>query len=95
MNTPEGVGLDSSAEHIKKSCQGLSAGKRVIFWGDDHVIAGSLERLGIDCIDLYYLHRYDRKTPIEETMGAFKARQATLVGNSVEAASRSWSRRGR
>ena len=27
----------------------------------------------MDCIDLYYLHRYDRKTPIEETMGAFKA----------------------
>lgn len=32
----------------------------------------SLERLGIDCIDLYYLHRYDMKTPLEETMGAFK-----------------------
>eukprot|EP00210_Caulerpa_lentillifera_P005078 g4851.t1 len=32
----------------------------------------SLKRLGIDCIDLYYLHRYDRKTPIEETFSAFK-----------------------
>jgi len=32
----------------------------------------SLKRLGIDCIDLYYLHRYDRTTPIEETFGAFK-----------------------
>ena len=28
----------------------------------------SLERLGIDCIDLYYMHRMDPKTPIEETM---------------------------
>src|SRR5579862_4030268 len=30
----------------------------------------SLKRLGIDVIDLYYLHRVDPKTPIEETMGA-------------------------
>ncbi len=30
----------------------------------------SLRRLQIDCIDLYYLHRVDRDTPIEETVGA-------------------------
>ncbi|HEY9217970.1 MAG TPA: aldo/keto reductase [Phenylobacterium sp.] len=30
----------------------------------------SLERLGVDHIDLYYLHRVDRRTPIEETVGA-------------------------
>ncbi|MDB5966927.1 MAG: Aldo/keto reductase [Polaromonas sp.] len=30
----------------------------------------SLKRLGRDCIDLYYLHRVDPKTPIEETIGA-------------------------
>jgi aryl-alcohol dehydrogenase-like predicted oxidoreductase len=30
----------------------------------------SLKRLGIDQIDLYYLHRVDPKTPIEETVGA-------------------------
>jgi aryl-alcohol dehydrogenase-like predicted oxidoreductase len=30
----------------------------------------SLERLGIDTIDLYYVHRTDPKTPIEETVGA-------------------------
>ncbi len=30
----------------------------------------SLKRLGIDCIDLYYQHRVDPKTPIEETVGA-------------------------
>jgi aryl-alcohol dehydrogenase-like predicted oxidoreductase len=30
----------------------------------------SLERLGIDTIDLYYLHRIDPNTPIEETVGA-------------------------
>ena len=31
---------------------------------------GSLQRLGIDVIDLYYLHRVDPATPIEETVGA-------------------------
>jgi len=30
----------------------------------------SLQRLGIDCIDLYYAHRIDPKIPVEETIGA-------------------------
>jgi len=30
----------------------------------------SLKRLGIDYIDLYYQHRVDKQTPIEETVGA-------------------------
>ncbi len=30
----------------------------------------SLQRLGVEHIDLYYLHRVDPKTPIEETVGA-------------------------
>ncbi len=30
----------------------------------------SLERLGVDVIDLYQVHRLDGKTPIEDTMGA-------------------------
>jgi aryl-alcohol dehydrogenase-like predicted oxidoreductase len=30
----------------------------------------SLARLGVDCIDLYYQHRVDRSTPVEETWGA-------------------------
>jgi len=30
----------------------------------------SLQRLGIDVIDLYYQHRVDNKTPIEDTVGA-------------------------
>ena len=32
----------------------------------------SLDRLGIDYIDLYYMHRMDPETPIEETIGALK-----------------------
>jgi aryl-alcohol dehydrogenase-like predicted oxidoreductase len=31
---------------------------------------GSLKRLGVDTIDLYYQHRVDRNTPIEDTVGA-------------------------
>jgi aryl-alcohol dehydrogenase-like predicted oxidoreductase len=38
-------------------------------------VEGSLERLGTDHIDLYYQHRVDPNTPIEETVGAL----STLV----------------
>jgi aryl-alcohol dehydrogenase-like predicted oxidoreductase len=33
-------------------------------------VEGSLRRLGTDHIDLYYQHRVDPKTPIEDTVGA-------------------------
>lgn len=32
-------------------------------------VEGSLKRLGVDCIDLYYQHRIDPKTPPEEVAG--------------------------
>ena len=35
-------------------------------------IDGSLRRLGVDVIDLYYLHRKDPAVPIEDTVGAMK-----------------------
>ena len=38
-------------------------------------VEGSLKRLGFDHIDLYYQHRVDPNTPIEDTVGAL----ATLV----------------
>jgi aryl-alcohol dehydrogenase-like predicted oxidoreductase len=41
----------------------------------EYVIAscdGSLQRLGVDHIDLYYQHRVDTEVPIEETVGAMK-----------------------
>ena len=31
---------------------------------------GSLKRLGVETIDLYYQHRVDPNTPIEDTVGA-------------------------
>ena len=48
-------------------------GKRGIDGHPDQVAArcdASLERLGTDRIDLYYLHRLDKKVPIEDTVGA-------------------------
>jgi aryl-alcohol dehydrogenase-like predicted oxidoreductase len=53
--------------------------------GRPETIAGSLERslqrLGTDHIDLYYLHRLDRKVPIEDSMGAMvRAREAGKIG---------------
>jgi len=41
-------------------------------------VAGSLKRLGTDHIDLYYQHRVDPKTPIEDTVGTL----ADLVAES-------------
>jgi len=35
-----------------------------------HAIDASLRRLGLDYIDLYQIHRYDRSTPREETLEA-------------------------
>ena len=34
------------------------------------VVEGSLRRLRVEAIDLYYQHRVDPNTPIEETVGA-------------------------
>ncbi|UJR18443.1 hypothetical protein I4U23_005348 [Adineta vaga] len=46
----------------------------------------SLKRLGIDSIDLYYVHRIDKNVPIEETMNALKelvkARKVKYIGLS-------------
>lgn len=35
-------------------------------------IEGSLRRLGVDHVDLYYQHRVDPQVPIEDTVGALK-----------------------
>lgn len=46
----------------------------------------SLERLGVDWIDLYQCHRFDRETPLEETLCALdravKAGKARAIGFS-------------
>src|SRR4051812_6890346 len=40
----------------------------------------SLRRLGVERIDLYYIHEFDRVTPLEETLGAMtKALEAGKI----------------
>ena len=49
------------------------SGERSIDGSPEHVAAAceaSRHRLGVETIDLYYLHRVDPKTPIEETVRA-------------------------
>ena len=57
--------------------------------GRKHVLASidaSLERLGLDYVDLYQIHRWDDRTPIEETMEALhdvvRAGKARYIGAS-------------
>ncbi len=54
-----------------------------------HILSGidaSLRRLGMDYVDLYQIHRWDGRTPIEETMGALhdvvRAGKARYIGAS-------------
>jgi len=54
-----------------------------------HILSGidaSLKRLGTDYVDLYQIHRWDRETPIEETLEALndvvRAGKARYIGAS-------------
>jgi len=54
-----------------------------------HIMASidaSLERLGLDYVDLYQIHRFDHRTPVEETMDALndvvRAGKARYIGAS-------------
>ena len=52
----------------------------------------SLERMGLDYVDIFYSHRFDPETPLEETMGALDAAvrqgKALYVGVSSYSAER-------
>ncbi len=57
--------------------------------GRKHVLSGidaSLHRLGMDYVDLYQIHRWDSRTPIEETMEALhdvvRSGKARYIGAS-------------
>ncbi len=51
-----------------------------------HAIDDSLTRLGMDYVDLYQIHRYDKDTPMEETLAALhdvvKTGKARYIGAS-------------
>ncbi len=51
----------------------LGDGKRMVDSSPEYAREAcekSLKRLGTECIDLYYCHRVDKKTPIEKTVEA-------------------------
>ncbi|MBF9069662.1 aldo/keto reductase [Streptacidiphilus fuscans] len=77
--TKVGLPMDDSAEG-----SGLSR-KAIV-----RQVDGSLARLGTDWIDLYQIHRFDPRTPIEETMAALdevvRAGKVRYVGASSMAA---------
>ena len=61
---------------------GAGLSRKAIMTEIDH----SLRRLGTDYVDLYQIHRWDRETPIEETLEALhdviKAGKARYIGAS-------------
>ena len=62
-------------------------------------IDGSLERLGLDFVDLLFCHRSDPETPIEETVWAMsdivESGKALLLGDVGMAGGRRSAPRGR
>jgi aryl-alcohol dehydrogenase-like predicted oxidoreductase len=56
-------GINYNADRSRLLTDGSPANVR-------RAIEGSLKRLGVDHVDLYYLHRVDPDTPIEATVGA-------------------------
>lgn len=61
-------------EFVLASKCGLSRGTQRELNGHPDVLKAtceeSLQRLGVDHIDLYYLHRWDKRVPIEDSVGA-------------------------
>ena len=64
-------------------------------WGSRKYLLASLDqslaRMGLDCVDIFYSHRFDPDTPLEETMGALdtavrqgKARYVGISSYSAE-----------
>ncbi len=62
-------------------------------WGSrKHLTASldqSLKRMGLEYVDIFYSHRYDPETPLEETMGALDA--AVRAGKALYAGISSYS----
>jgi aryl-alcohol dehydrogenase (NADP+) len=67
---------------MRKAPNGRGLSRKAILAEIDH----SLRRLGTDYVDLYQIHRWDRHTPIEETMEALhdvvRAGKARYIGAS-------------
>ena len=64
-------------------------------WGSRKYLLASLDqslaRMGLDYVDIFYSHRFDPDTPLEETMGALDA--AVRQGKALYVGISSYSRR--
>src|SRR5438045_7956443 len=64
-------------------------------WGSRKYLMASLDqslrRMGLDYVDIFYSHRFDPETPVEETMGALDA--AVRQGKALYVAISSYSAR--
>ena len=62
-------------------------------WGSRKYLLASLDqslrRMGLDYVDIFYSHRFDRETPLEETMGALDS--AVRAGKALYAGISSYS----
>ncbi|MCU1690523.1 MAG: aldo/keto reductase [Pseudonocardiales bacterium] len=69
-------------QRMRPGPNGMGLSRKAIMTGIDH----SLRRLGTDYVDLYQIHRFDPRTPIEETLEALhdvvKAGKARYIGAS-------------
>ncbi|KAL2622331.1 hypothetical protein R1flu_002536 [Riccia fluitans] len=68
-------GIREKVELCTKFAFVIEDGSMEVKGDPEHVRAaceGSLKRLDVDCIDLYYQHRVDTKVPIEITVGEMK-----------------------
>lgn len=70
-------------QQMRQAPNGGGLSRKAILTEIDH----SLERLGMDYVDLYIIHRWDYNTPIEETMEALhdvvKSGKARYIGASA------------
>jgi aryl-alcohol dehydrogenase-like predicted oxidoreductase len=85
----QGLVVASKFVHRPKGAEGPRLEPRA-------AVEASLKRLGLDHIDLYYLHRVDPQTPIEESVGELGRLQAEgkIGGVGVSEASAEQLRRG-
>lgn len=67
---------------MRKDANAAGLSRKAVMTEIDH----SLRRLGTDYVDLYQIHRFDRRTPVEETMEALhdvvKAGKVRYIGAS-------------
>lgn len=90
----------TSEEYLGRALKAHASRDKVViaskvYFNDGHLsrvainreIEGTLRRLGTDYLDLYIIHRFDRETPVEETMEALdslvKAGKVRAIGASA------------